>query len=64
VHTGFWWENISERDNLEDVSVDRIMILIYAVKKEDRGVLIGFFWLRIGTSGCTCENTVMKLRVP
>jgi hypothetical protein len=22
VHTGFWWGNLSERDNLEDLYVD------------------------------------------
>jgi len=27
VHTEFWWENLRERDHLEDAGVDRKIIL-------------------------------------
>jgi len=27
VHTGFWWGNLRERDHLEDLGVDRRIIL-------------------------------------
>jgi hypothetical protein len=27
VHTGFWWGNLRERDNLEDLGVDESVIL-------------------------------------
>ena len=40
---------------MEDISVYKIMILICTVKKEDGRVLIGFFWLRKGFRGGTCE---------
>ena len=46
MHTIFWWGNIQEKDHFEVINVDRIMILICTVKKEDGRVLIGFFWLR------------------
>jgi hypothetical protein len=29
VYTGFWWENTSEREHLEDPGVDANIILIY-----------------------------------
>jgi hypothetical protein len=27
VYTGFWWENLRKRDNLEDASIDGRKIL-------------------------------------
>jgi len=27
VHTGFWWGNLKERDHLEDLGIDRRIIL-------------------------------------
>jgi hypothetical protein len=55
MQTRFWWGNIRGKDHLEDISVDGIMILICTVKKEDGRALIGFFWLRKGFSGGSCE---------
>ena len=43
------------KKHLEVISVDRLMILIYTVKKEDGRVLIGFLWLRKGFMGGICE---------
>jgi hypothetical protein len=33
VQTGFWWGNLTERDHLEDLGVDRKMILKWIFKK-------------------------------
>jgi hypothetical protein len=55
MHTRFWWGNIQEKEHFEDISVCRIMILKCMVKKEDGRVLIGFFWLKKGFHGGTCE---------
>jgi hypothetical protein len=27
LHTGFWWGNLKERDNLEDLGVDERLVL-------------------------------------
>jgi hypothetical protein len=33
VHTGFWWGDLRERDHLEDLSVEVIMLLKWICKK-------------------------------
>jgi hypothetical protein len=33
VHIGFWWGNLSERGNFEDVRVDGRILLKYVFKK-------------------------------
>jgi hypothetical protein len=33
VHTAFWWGNLRERDHLEDIRVDRRIILKLIFKK-------------------------------
>jgi hypothetical protein len=45
----FWWKNLTERQHLKELEVDRRNI-----KVELTGIgmgWIGFMWLRIGTSG-------------
>ena len=50
MYTGFWWENITERDHLEDPGVDgRIMRWIF--RKCVGEAWTGLIWLRIGTGG-------------
>jgi hypothetical protein len=49
VHKGFSWENLRERDKLEDPDVDETIILRCIFKKWDKGTCTGLIWLRIGT---------------
>ena len=51
AYTGFWWENLRERDQLGDPSVDGRIILRWFFRKWDVGVWTGLSWLRIGTGG-------------
>jgi len=52
-----------ERDHLEDLGVDRV-ILRWIFRKWDVGLWTGLIWLRIGTGGGASVNPVMNLRVP
>ena len=38
VHTGFWWENLRKREDLEDPGVDGRIILKWIFKKWDGGI--------------------------
>jgi hypothetical protein len=48
---GVWWEDLGERDHLEDPGVDRRIILRWIFRKWDVGVWTGLGWLRIETGG-------------
>jgi len=50
-YTGFWWENLRERDHLEDSGVDGRIILRWAFREWDVGSWTRSIWLRIGTGG-------------
>jgi hypothetical protein len=51
VHTGFWWVDLREGDNLEEPGVDGRKILKWIFKKWNGGACTGLIWLRIGTGG-------------
>jgi hypothetical protein len=50
AHTGFWWGDLIERDNLEDLRLDVTITLKWAFKKRVGELWNGFIWFRIGTS--------------
>jgi hypothetical protein len=51
VCTGFWWENLREKEQWGDPGVDGRIILRRIFRKCDVGVWTGLSWLRIETGG-------------
>jgi hypothetical protein len=49
--TGFWWENLRERDRWGDPGVDERIMLGWIFKKWNVGVRSGLGWPRIGIRG-------------
>jgi len=53
VYTGFWWGDLRETDNMEELGVDgKILKLIF--RKWDGGWTV-LIWLRTGTGECGNE---------
>jgi hypothetical protein len=50
AYTGFWCENLRERDHLEDPGVEG-MILRWIFRQWGVGARTGLIWLRIGAGG-------------
>ena len=51
VYTGFGWENMKERDHMEDQGVDGRIILRCIFRKWDVRAWIGSIWIRIWAGG-------------
>jgi hypothetical protein len=51
VYTAFWWGDLRERENLEDLGLDGRKILKVILNEWDGEAWTGFVWPRIGTGG-------------
>jgi hypothetical protein len=47
----YWWQSQRERDHYEGQDIYEWIMIDLAEIGWRRGVLIGFVWIRIGTSG-------------
>jgi hypothetical protein len=45
---GLWWENLRERDHLEDPGIDGRIVLKWIFRKWDEWKWTGLIWLGIG----------------
>jgi hypothetical protein len=55
VYIGFWWENLRERDHLEEPGIKGRIIFRWIFRKWDVRAWTGLMWLRIGHVVGTCE---------
>jgi hypothetical protein len=63
VHTEFWWENLSERDQVKEPGVDGRIILRWVYRKW----IGGMDWIDLAQDRdrlWALVNTVIDLRVP
>jgi hypothetical protein len=48
VQTRLWWEDLSERDQLENLDIDWRIIVKWVFKKWDSEAWNGLIWFRTG----------------
>jgi hypothetical protein len=48
---GFWWGDLRERDQLENIGTNGRIILKWISNNWDGEAWTGLIWLRIGTDG-------------
>ena len=51
MNTGFWWGNLRERDQLDELGVDGKIILRWILSKWEVRACTVLIWLRIGAVG-------------
>jgi hypothetical protein len=63
-NTGYWWQNLGERDHLEGLHVDRRIILRWIFEKWNWRVLVWIYLAQGRDKWRAFVNAVMNLRVP
>jgi hypothetical protein len=48
LHPGFWWEKPTEGEHLEDLGIDRRIIMRWILKNWVGEARTGLIWLRLG----------------
>jgi hypothetical protein len=51
VYMGFWWENLREGDQLENIGAHERIILKWILETWDGKTWTGSIWLRMRTGG-------------
>jgi hypothetical protein len=62
--TGFWWENLRERDHCGDHGVDGRIIIRRIFRKWDMRVWTGLGWFKIRHRLRVLVNKEFNIRVP